>query len=127
MPTLLVIDDNLAWRSLYRLEFERRFEVWEACDGVEGLSLVESVAPDQVIVDLHMPRMDGFTFLRQLRLNGCRVPVIISTSVLPEEPLPPVPCAGIVEKSPNLAALRSAVQAALSPENRRLRSKLAGE
>ena len=118
MATLLVIDDDPAWRSLYRLEFERKWDVVEAQDGFEGLVLFDALAPDLVILDLHMPRMDGLAFLAELTLRGSTVPVILCTGVLPQAGPPPSPCVGIVEKSPNLRELRSAVRAALTPDAR---------
>jgi len=72
MATLLVIDDDPAWRNLYRLEFEGKWDVVEARDGVEGLVLFDALAPDLVILDLHMPRMDGLAFLAALSLRELR-------------------------------------------------------
>ncbi len=109
MPTLLVIDDDPAWRALYRLEFEKRWEVLEAPDGIEGLALLESLDPDLVIVDLQMPRMDGFAFVQELKRRGWYMPVIISSSAVPRGGAPPSPWVRIVEKSPDLRELRSAV------------------
>ncbi len=115
MAILLVIDDDPAWRSLYRLEFEGKWAVVEARDGDEGLVLFDALAPDLVILDLNMPRMDGLAFLAALSLRGSTVPVILCTAVLPQGGQPPSPCVGIVEKSPSLRELRSAVRAVLSP------------
>lgn len=115
MATLLIIDDDPAWRSLYRLEFEGKWDVVEARDGDEGLVLFDALAPDLVILDLNMPRMDGLAFLAALSLRGSTVPVILCTAVLPPGGPPPSPCVGIVEKSPSLRELRSAVRAVLCP------------
>lgn len=113
MPTLLVIDDDPAWRSLYRLEFEGKWDVVEARDGFEGLVLFDALPPDLVILDLNMPRMDGLAFLAALSLRGSTVPVILCTAVLPPGGSPPSPCVGIVEKSPSLRELRSAIRGVL--------------
>ena len=121
MATLLVIDDDPAWRSLYRLEFEPKWDVVEARDGFEGLILFDALAPDLVILDLHMPRMDGLAFLATLSLRGSTVPVILCTAVLPAAgPLPP-PCVGIVEKSPSLRELRSAIRDVSCPTRKHRR------
>jgi DNA-binding response OmpR family regulator len=113
MPRLLVADDDSSWRSLYRLEFERAWEVVEAQDGVEALRLADALPPDLVILDLQMPRLDGFGVLRRLRLRGCLAPVILCSAVSPADV--PFLASGVrvVEKSPDLGALHAAVQALL--------------
>jgi two-component system chemotaxis response regulator CheY len=75
----LVIDDARVVRLLLRGTMQQLgFEVSEAKDGVEGLSrLRQGGTPDVVLVDGHMPQMDGFEFVRQVRrdprLAGLRV------------------------------------------------------
>lgn len=109
MRTMLVIDDDPAWRSLYRIMFEGRFEIVEARDGREGLVRCEEVSPDLVIVDLRMPRMDGAAFLAELRARPHVPPVIVCTAVSREA----VPLARmgvcVVPKSPGLKELLSVV------------------
>lgn len=110
-PRLLVIDDDPAWRSLYRLEFQDRFEVLEASDGRDGLEKLEPAPPDLVILDLSMPRMDGTRFLACLDDRGRTIPVIVCTGldgVLPRFARPSV---RIVSKSPDLTELSRAVLA----------------
>lgn len=116
MATLLIIDDDPAWRSLYRLEFEARWDVVEARDGFEGLALFDALAPDLVILDLNMPCMDGPAFLAELSLRGSTVPVILCTALRPGGRPPPSPCVGIVEKAPSLRELRSVIQGVLPNE-----------
>src|SRR5688572_25899350 len=63
---ILIIDDASLVRRFYRDALERAgFAVDEAFNGVEALEKVD--ACDLVIVDVNMPQMDGFTFLRTLR------------------------------------------------------------
>jgi len=52
-----------------------------ACDGQEALEKVEAERPDLILLDVEMPRMDGYTFIRHLRrLKTCRdIPVIVIT------------------------------------------------
>ena len=107
--TLLVIDDDPLWRLLYRLEFEGMFQVVEAADGQEGLLRYKETLPDLVIVDLQMPRMDGATFVRQLRRMRHVAPVIVCTSA-PAEATPLVPPGvRVVSKWTDLKELRAAV------------------
>jgi len=79
---ILVIDDEPDIRDLVRSRLEAsRFDVISACDGQEGMEKVEAEKPDLIIADIMMPRMDGFTFILELkRMEGCKdIPVIILT------------------------------------------------
>ena len=72
---ILVVDDSSLVRLYYRSALEKAgFEVEQAINGIEAMERVLSQRFDLVIVDVNMPRMDGFTFLRSLRCraNRCR-------------------------------------------------------
>ena len=63
---ILIVDDASLVRRYYRDALERAgFAVEEAFNGVEALEKVDEC--DLVIVDVNMPQMDGFTFIRTLR------------------------------------------------------------
>ena len=65
---VLVVDDSSLVRLYYRTALETAgFEVKQAINGIEAMEKVLSESFDLVIVDVNMPRMDGFTFLRSLR------------------------------------------------------------
>jgi two-component system, chemotaxis family, chemotaxis protein CheY len=65
---ILVVDDSSLVRLYYRSALEKAsFEVEQAINGIEAMERVLSQRFDLVIVDINMPRMDGFTFLRSLR------------------------------------------------------------
>jgi two-component system chemotaxis response regulator CheY len=65
---ILVVDDSSLVRLYYRSTLEKAsFEVEQAINGIEAMERVLSQRFDLVIVDINMPRMDGFTFLRSLR------------------------------------------------------------
>lgn len=51
-----------------------------AADGARALDLVGELRPDLVILDVNMPRLDGFKVLRRLRDSGSQVPVIVLTA-----------------------------------------------
>ena len=71
---VLVVDDSSLVRLYYRSALEKAgFEVEQAINGIEAMEKVLSEAFDLVIVDVNMPRMDGFTFLRSLRTGGAGV------------------------------------------------------
>ncbi len=65
---VLVIDDAALVRLYYRDALEGAgFEVDEALNGLEALEKLLTTPADLLIVDVNMPQMDGFTFLRTLR------------------------------------------------------------
>ncbi len=71
---VLVVDDSSLVRLYYRSALETAgFEVKQAINGIEAMEKVLSESFDLVIVDVNMPRMDGFTFLRSLRSGVANV------------------------------------------------------
>ncbi len=75
---ILVADDNPASRELIREVLEMSgYDVIEAADGEEAVRRAREGAPDLVLVDIQMPRLDGFGVLRELRadekFSGLRV------------------------------------------------------
>lgn len=83
MKRVLIADDNSNGRELLRTILERfDCEVYEAVDGVEALEQARSVHPDLIILDLHMPRMDGFGVIRELRRDAglAATPVLALTA-----------------------------------------------
>jgi two-component system, chemotaxis family, chemotaxis protein CheY len=65
---VLVVDDSSLVRLYYRSALEKAgFEVEQAINGIEAMERTLSQPFDLVIVDVNMPRMDGFTFVRTLR------------------------------------------------------------
>ena len=71
---VLVVDDSSLVRLYYRSALEKAgFVVEQAINGIEAMEKVLSEPFDLVIVDVNMPRMDGFTFLRSLRSGAGEV------------------------------------------------------
>jgi two-component system chemotaxis response regulator CheY len=65
---ILVVDDSSLVRLYYLSTLEKAgFEVEQAINGIEATERVLSQPFDLAIVDVNMPRMDGFTFVRGLR------------------------------------------------------------
>lgn len=68
MKKVLVADDTANGRELVKTVLENTgYEVIEAKDGVEALASARQAHPDLIILDLHMPGLDGFGVLEQLR------------------------------------------------------------
>lgn len=78
MSTIVLIDDNHEWSQEMQIFLgEEGFSVQVADDGSVGLKLLESSDPILVILDVHLPRINGFDLLRQLRQQGRDVPVVM--------------------------------------------------
>lgn len=81
MTRVLVVEDNadLAFGLRATLEFEG-YDVSIAEDGETGLREALSAEPDLVVLDLMLPRLDGYEVLKGLRRAGSRAPVLILTA-----------------------------------------------
>jgi len=79
---LLVVDDEEAFRYVIRhIAQDAGYEVIEAADGEEGLRRAREDRPDLVVLDLHMPRLDGYALMTRLAAEGGDgIPVVICTS-----------------------------------------------
>ena len=95
---ILVVDDSALVRLYYRDTLERAgFEVEQAINGMEAIEKVLADAFDLVIVDVNMPRMDGFSFLRMLRRSAADVatlPALVITTEAGEQDLDAARAAG---------------------------------
>ncbi|HEY0993073.1 MAG TPA: response regulator, partial [Kofleriaceae bacterium] len=66
--SVLVIDDDPMIQHLVRGQLEaEQFRVISAVDGVEGLTLAREMRPTVIILDIHLPRLDGWTVLAELK------------------------------------------------------------
>jgi two-component system chemotaxis response regulator CheY len=68
MKQVLIVDDSPVIRKVTRRIFEGlQIQASEAEDGQQALEACTFLMPDVIFVDWHMPRMDGFDFLKELR------------------------------------------------------------
>ena len=80
-PRVLVVDDDKAVRESLRRSLEfNGYDVHLAADGAEALAGIGAVAPDVVVMDVMMPRLDGLEATRALRTAGNDVPIIVLTA-----------------------------------------------
>lgn len=86
---ILVADDNDAGRELMRTLLEMEdYVVYQAQDGNEAVEMARRLKPDVVLMDLHMPRLDGIEATRLLREDPLTrsIPVIaLTASATPDE------------------------------------------
>ena len=82
-PLVMVVDDSLTVRKITgRMLAREGYEVAAAKDGVDALQQLQDLRPDCILLDVEMPRMDGFEFARHVRADEAtsRIPIIMITS-----------------------------------------------
>ena len=80
---ILVIDDDQLNVQLVKSRLEAsHYEVITAYDGEEGLMKVQTEGPDLIILDVQMPKMNGYTFMIELKKSEInnKTPVIVLTA-----------------------------------------------
>jgi DNA-binding response OmpR family regulator len=81
-----VVDDDLELRRLIAFTLrESGYFIVEAGDGETALKVFEEEKPDLVLLDVNMPRANGFDVLKRLRETGARTPVMMLTVRAAEE------------------------------------------
>ncbi len=82
-PLVMVVDDSLTVRKITsRMLAREGYEVATAKDGVDALQQLQDTKPDCILLDVEMPRMDGFEFARNVRADEAtrHIPIIMITS-----------------------------------------------
>lgn len=83
VPVIMVVDDSLTVRKISgRLLTREGYQVVTAKDGVDALQQIQDVVPDVMLVDIEMPRMDGFELTRHIRTDEKtrHIPIVMITS-----------------------------------------------
>ena len=119
MKKVLVADDKDAGRELVRTVLESNYEVFEASNGVEAVDQARAVQPDLIILDLHMPGLDGFGVVQELRRDQrfARTPVMALTASAmmgDREMALAAGFTGYITKPIRLSALRAEVERMLA-------------
>ena len=79
--TVLIVEDEKAIVEILKFNLQREgYAVLEALDGEAGLELAQTRDPDLVLLDVMLPRMNGFDVCRTLREAGYAVPIIMLTA-----------------------------------------------
>jgi chemosensory pili system protein ChpA (sensor histidine kinase/response regulator) len=82
-PLIMVVDDSLTVRKITTRFLQREgYRVSNARDGVEALEMLQDEMPALMLLDIEMPRMDGFEVVRHVRSNAATrsLPIIMITS-----------------------------------------------
>jgi len=85
---ILFIDDDNFLRKVYKSELtEQGYEVFLAADGEEGFKMAEEEDPDLIILDMIMPKKNGFEVLTELQDNPKtkNIPVVILSNLGQED------------------------------------------
>lgn len=81
MLRIMIVDDNENTRKLTQAVLKQNgYETVCACDGEEGLEILDKVHIDLIILDIMMPKMNGFEFTRTLRSCGWETPILMVTA-----------------------------------------------
>lgn len=88
MKKILIVDDETVLLKVYRLKFEHEgFQVETALDGLEAMAKVKSFSPDFILLDIMMPKLDGFEVLHRLKTDPATkaIPVVLLTNLSASE------------------------------------------
>jgi chemosensory pili system protein ChpA (sensor histidine kinase/response regulator) len=83
LPIVLVVDDSLTVRKITSRLLEREgYKALTAKDGLDALQVLSDVNPDLILLDIEMPRMDGFEFAKTLKADHRQdmIPIVMITS-----------------------------------------------
>ncbi len=83
VPIVLVVDDSLTVRKITTRLLEREgYKALTAKDGLDALQILSDVNPDVILLDIEMPRMDGFEFTKTIKADTrqSHIPIIMITS-----------------------------------------------
>jgi CheY-like chemotaxis protein len=81
--TILIVDDEPVARTLAQKKVsEQGYAVWTAANGEEALAALAKGRPDLILLDVEMPKMNGYTFVGELvKLNfNPKIPVVVLTA-----------------------------------------------
>jgi len=97
------------------MTFEPQFDLFEATDGYQALSVLGAVRPDVIVLDLRMPKMDGMDFLQRLSRRSPRPKVVVCSGSFTEFERPHIPGVLLAAKTADLKELWAALRVAVPP------------
>jgi len=106
---ILLIEDEEMLANMYEVKFKNEgFDLEKALDGAEGLEKAKSMKPDFILLDIIMPKMDGFSVLKALKEDDSTkdIPVMLLTNLGQDED---------IEKGKQLGSVGYLVKANITP------------
>ena len=85
---IMIVEDDSFVMDIYNTKFgQSGFEVIGALNGIEALKKMEEKKPDLILLDIVMPQMDGYEFLKVMKSkeNFKNIPVILLTNLIQKE------------------------------------------
>jgi two-component system, chemotaxis family, chemotaxis protein CheY len=84
MGNVLIVDDSSTMRKIISRSLRQAGlpvdDIYEASDGIEGLSVMEGKTIHLILSDINMPNMDGLEFVKNVRAKGSSVPIVMITT-----------------------------------------------
>ena len=79
----MIIEDNKDIQEIYKHSFEKYgYQVFLEENGLDGINNVAEKMPDVILLDLMMPKMDGFEFLKKMKeMSTLTIPVIVCSNI----------------------------------------------
>lgn len=78
---LIIEDEATLQKALNDVLAQEGYEVLGALDGASGLDLAKKEKPDLILLDIILPKIDGFDVLKGLKEGGSKIPVIVLTNL----------------------------------------------
>ena len=83
--TLLIVDDDIAHRTMLRILLDWQFEIFEADDGSTAIEMAGKLNVDLILMDIRMAEVSGIEALDQIRSLKPDVPIIMMTAYFSDE------------------------------------------
>lgn len=84
MANVMIVDDSSTMRKIISRSLRQAGlpvdDIYEAGDGIEGLSALEGKTVALILSDINMPNMDGLEFVKAVRAKGITVPIVMITT-----------------------------------------------
>lgn len=82
LSSILIVEDNQDLRNYLKEIFDGSYQIFEAADGDEGLTIAQAESPDLILSDVMMPKLNGFELTEKIRSSEaiCHIPVILLTA-----------------------------------------------